>query len=258
MMVLHHMHSNISSRVTVLLQKKQSLNLTCLKISWSAWRFGKEFVILHKWIVTRTSVGPIECSHPVRFIRCPAQPAPRLYFADCDMGKMFMSQCRGWRRRVNWVHAAQLTVTFDSSCAIWFFLNFGRTISGEVEEDSQPPVVIIGAVTVWYTHKKALGACLKTCWSRRNVPRQLVMVWTRQTPMTKWWRRKMRRATPASGDFSPGVLCPNCKAGTCLFGMKHGYKRQNRKSEPLTPECQTCQASEDTASSSGASGRMKE
>ena len=22
---------------------------------------------------------------------------------------------------------------------------------------------------------------------------------------------------------------PNCKAGTCLFCMKHGYKRQNRK-----------------------------
>ena len=47
---------------------------------------------------------------------------------------------------------------------------------------------------------------------------------------------------------------PNCKAGTCLFCMKHGYKRQNRKEKsepgPLTPECQTCQASEDTASSS--------
>ena len=45
---------------------------------------------------------------------------------------------------------------------------------------------------------------------------------------------------------------PNCKAGTCLFCMKHGYKRQKkkRKGEPLTPECQTCQASEDTASSS--------
>ena len=22
---------------------------------------------------------------------------------------------------------------------------------------------------------------------------------------------------------------PNCKAGTCLFCMKHGYKRQNKK-----------------------------
>ena len=31
-----------------------------------------------------------------------------------------------------------MTVTFDSSCAIWFFLNFGRTKSGDVEEDSQP------------------------------------------------------------------------------------------------------------------------
>ena len=67
------------------------LSLTCLKISWSAWRFGKELVILHKWIATKTSVSPIECSHPVRFIRCPAQPAPRLYFADCDIGKMFVT-----------------------------------------------------------------------------------------------------------------------------------------------------------------------
>ena len=99
---------------------------------------------------------------------------------------------------LNRVHGAQLTVTFDSSCAIWVFLNFGRTKSGDVE-DGQPPVVIIGAVTVWYTHKKALGACFKPCWSRRNVPRQLVMVWTWHTPMTKWWRRKMRRTTPASG-----------------------------------------------------------
>ena len=41
-----------------------------------------------------------------------------------------------------------MTVTFDSSCAIWIFLNFERTKSGDVEEDSQPPVVIIGAVTV--------------------------------------------------------------------------------------------------------------
>ena len=44
-------------------------------------------MILHKWIATRTSVSPIECSHPVRFIRCPAQPAPRLYFAGCDIGE---------------------------------------------------------------------------------------------------------------------------------------------------------------------------
>ena len=41
-----------------------------------------------------------------------------------------------------------MTVTFDSSCAIRFSLNFGRTKSGDVEEDSQPPVVVIGAVTV--------------------------------------------------------------------------------------------------------------
>ena len=39
---------------------------------------------------------------------------------------------------------------------------------------------------------------------------------------------------------------PNCKAGTSLFCLKHVYKRQKRKrkGEPLTPECQTCQASE--------------
>ena len=44
-MVLHHMHSNISPRVHSFVAKEakflRRLSLTCLKISWSAWRFGK-------------------------------------------------------------------------------------------------------------------------------------------------------------------------------------------------------------------------
>ena len=47
-----HMHSNISPQSHSFVAKEakflRRLSLTCLKLSWSAWRFGKELVILNK------------------------------------------------------------------------------------------------------------------------------------------------------------------------------------------------------------------
>ena len=166
---------------------------------------------------------------------------------------MFVSQCRGWRRRVNWVYGAQLKVTFDSSCAIWFFLNFGRTNCGDVEEDSQPPVVIIAAVTLWYTHKKVLGACFKSCWSRRNVPRQM---WWFGRDTHQWQSGDRERCVarrPQAALFHQECLCPIARRrldGAYFVWSMATRDKKEKKSEPLTPECQTCQASEDTASSS--------
>ena len=221
-----------------------------IKPGWS-YQTADRAASVSAYVGLITSVSPIECSHPVRFIRCPAQPAPRLYFADSGMGDMFVSQCRGWRRRDTWVHGAQLTVTFDSSCAIWFFLYFGRTKSGDVEEDSQPPVVIIGAVTVWYTHKKAFGACFKSCWSRRNVR---VGWWWFGRDTHQWQSGDGERCVARRPQAAP--FHQECFAklqGGDVPILYEAWLQETKKKgkiEPLTPECQTCQASEDTASSS--------
>ena len=145
----------------------------------------------------------------------------------------------------------RLTVTFDSSCAIWFFLNFGRTKSGDVEEDSQPPVVIIGAVTVGYTHKKVTRGLLQKLLTQEECSSSdgdgLNETHTNDKVVTEKDAsrdtRKRRRlfhqecfAQLQGGDVP--ILYEACLQET----------KKKRKSEPLTPECQACQANEDTAS----------
>ena len=87
MMVSDHMHSNISPRVTVVTKEAKflrRLSLSCLNISWSAWRFGKELVILHKWIATRTSESPTP------FVISGAPPNQRL---DCISQTVAWGKC---------------------------------------------------------------------------------------------------------------------------------------------------------------------
>ena len=61
----------------------------------------------------------------------------------------------------------------------------------------------------------------------------------------------MRRATPASGAFHHECFAQLQGGDVPILyeGMATRDKKE-KKSEPLTPECQTFQASEDTASSS--------
>ena len=69
---------------------------------------------------------------------------------------------------------------------------------------------------------------LQNLLNQEECSSELVMVWTRHTPMTKWWRRKMRRATPASGAFSPGVLCPIARRGCAYHDFEWGMATRNK------------------------------